>query len=185
MITKLIPMLFISAALIMTGCGKKTESQTNPGGDPGTPTSSETIPTSGDITFSFGEDEKVSQDGNSQVFKKSGITFTNKKASSTTPVAAYSPIRCYKNSQIVVEAEQGNISKITFTTVNYQDKGDGKQWAYSFKGTEALTAGTWDAPAAVSGQNTTSYINGINAASVTITLSACQIRISTMVVTLA
>ncbi len=182
MIKKLIPMLFISAALILTGCGKKTNSQTNPGSSDTTPSVPAVV--AGDVTFDMTQPtDFVSQDSNSQVYQKGGVTFANNKASSTTNVAKYNPVRCYKNSQIVVSVEATNvkISKIYFLTQNF---GKETKDQYSFKGTEPLSVGTWNIHTVDEGADGQSDVEGINGSSVTITCSACQVRIKTMVVTL-
>lgn len=46
---------------------------------------------------------RVSQNSDQQIWEQNGITFTNNKASSSTPVANYSnPVRLYANSEIIV-----------------------------------------------------------------------------------
>ena len=64
-------------------------------------------------TISFADTtQRVSQDSNSQVWQNGDVTFTNNKASSSTPVANYSnPVRVYAKSEIIFSAP-GNITKI-------------------------------------------------------------------------
>ena len=66
------------------------------------------------ITFANKAD-RVSQDGNSQVWKQNGVTLTNNKAKSTNPVADYyNPVRCYKGSDVIIEYGK-EISKLVIT----------------------------------------------------------------------
>lgn len=62
---------------------------------------------------------RTSQDSDSQVWSQNGITVTNEKAKSTSPVADYAPIRCYKNSSLKVEYT--GITKLVFNCNNYKD----------------------------------------------------------------
>lgn len=66
-------------------------------------------------TISFASTtQRVSQDGNSQVWKNDNITFTNNKTSSSNSVVSnVNPVRLYANSEISIEAP-GNITKIVF-----------------------------------------------------------------------
>lgn len=180
---RIIPLVLLSSAMLLVGCGNKNSSQQGgSGANPGTSTS--TPAPTGPVTFDFTTLAPTSSSSSQQVFEQGGVNFTNNQASSTSAVVVKNPIRCYQNSEIVVSVSSGTIAKLEFLTQNFTDSGSGK-WAYSFKGTEAVTAGTWNAPAAVSGQDTNSSLNDINAASVTITCSACQIRIKSMTVTFA
>ncbi len=72
-----------------------------------------------DVTISFANaNHRLSQDGNSQVWQNSGVTFTNAKANSTSAVVGNTnPIRCYANSKITVEAP-GTITKLVFDCNN-------------------------------------------------------------------
>ena len=54
-----------------------------------------------------------------QVWEQNGVVLTNNKAKSTSNVADYAkPARFYKNSQLIVECELGNIEKIVFDCNN-------------------------------------------------------------------
>lgn len=54
-----------------------------------------------------------------QVWEQNGVVLTNNKAKSTSNVADYAkPGRFYKDSQIIVECELGNIEKIVFDCNN-------------------------------------------------------------------
>ena len=67
----------------------------------------------GTISFASAT-QRVSQDGNSQVWKNDNITFTNNKSSSSNAVVSnVDPVRLYANSEISIEAP-GNITKIEF-----------------------------------------------------------------------
>lgn len=70
-------------------------------------------------TISFASTtQRVSQDGNSQVWENENITFTNNKSSSSNSVVSnVNPVRLYANSEIVIEAP-GNISQIEFDCNN-------------------------------------------------------------------
>ncbi len=58
---------------------------------------------------------RVSQDGNSQVWTQNGVTLTNNKASSSNDVANYyNPVRCYKGSDVIIEYGK-EISKLVIT----------------------------------------------------------------------
>lgn len=72
-----------------------------------------------EVTISFANaNQRLSQDGNSQVWANAGVTFTNAKSASTNAVVDNTnPIRCYANSKITVEAP-GNITKLVFDCNN-------------------------------------------------------------------
>ena len=67
-------------------------------------------------TLSFADKaQRTSFSTTQQVWEQNGIKFTNNKASSSTPVADYeNPVRLYKDSSIVVNYSNGNITKIVF-----------------------------------------------------------------------
>ena len=67
-------------------------------------------------TISFASNaQRVSQDGNAQVWRNDGITFTNNKASSSIAVVSnVNPVRLYANSSIAIECSAGNITQILF-----------------------------------------------------------------------
>ncbi len=72
-----------------------------------------------EVTLSFASTaQRISQDGNKQVWKNGVITFTNEKASSTNPVANYSnPVRLYQGSSIDITIESGyEMTKIVFVS---------------------------------------------------------------------
>ena len=71
-------------------------------------------------TLSFASTaQRLSQDGNSQVWSNEGITFTNNKAASTNAVVSnFNPVRLYKSSEIIVECALGNIVAIEFDCDN-------------------------------------------------------------------
>lgn len=62
---------------------------------------------------------RTSLDNNSQVWSQNGITVTNAKASSTSNIADYAPIRCYKGSSLKVEYT--GITKLVFKCNDYKD----------------------------------------------------------------
>lgn len=56
--------------------------------------------------------QRVSQDGNKQVWQNGGVTFTNTKDKSNTPVANYyNPVRLYQGSKVNITTT-GNITKV-------------------------------------------------------------------------
>ena len=67
-------------------------------------------------TLSFADKaQRTSYSTTQQVWKQNGITFTNNKFSSTSNVGDYAnPARLYKNSEIIVECDLGNITQIVF-----------------------------------------------------------------------
>ena len=73
-------------------------------------------------TISFANDtQRVSQDGDGQIWENDGITFTNAKYKSTNAVVNnVNPVRLYKNSKITIEAP-GNIVKIEFNSATGSD----------------------------------------------------------------
>lgn len=79
------------------------------GNEPSEPTASITA------TISFkSTNQRVYQDGNSQVWRNENVTLTNNKASSTNPVVAYTnPVRFYQGSSLEIDAP-GSITKIVF-----------------------------------------------------------------------
>lgn len=74
-------------------------------------------------TISFASaDQRVSQDGNAQVWRNDGITFTNNKASSQSAVVSnVNPVRLYANSSIAIECSAGNITQIEFDCNSDED----------------------------------------------------------------
>ena len=68
-------------------------------------------------TISFASDaQRISQDGDGQIWENEGITFTNAKhQSSNAVVSNVNPVRLYKNSKITIEAP-GNIFKVEFNS---------------------------------------------------------------------
>ena len=72
-----------------------------------------------EVTLSFASTaQRISQDGNKQVWKNGVITFTNEKASSSTAVGNYSnPVRLYQGSSIDITIE--TIDRIQGMTVDY------------------------------------------------------------------
>ncbi len=65
------------------------------------------------LNFDANKANRVEFSTENQVWFASGVTFTNAKEKSTTPVADYAaPVRCYKNSTITVEA--AGMTKIVF-----------------------------------------------------------------------
>ena len=62
--------------------------------------------------------QRLSQDGNSQMWSNGGITFkNNKSASQNAVVGNTNPVRLYANSELVIECA-GNITKIVFDCNN-------------------------------------------------------------------
>ena len=49
-----------------------------------------------------------------QIWTQNGITLTNNKASSSNNVANYTPPRFYAKSELIIQCELGNITKIEF-----------------------------------------------------------------------
>ena len=73
-----------------------------------------------EATISFASTaQRLSQDGNSQVWSNGGITFTNNKSASQNAVVSNTnPVRLYAGSELVIEAASGNIKKIVFDCNN-------------------------------------------------------------------
>ena len=107
------------------------------------------------VTLSFANtDQRVSQDGNKQVWANGVITFTNEKASSTNPVGNYyNPVRLYQGSSIAIDIESGyEMTEIVFVsdgTAKYktalQNSLTGAGYSYTNSGndyTVTLTAAT-------------------------------------------
>lgn len=67
-------------------------------------------------TISFASEvQRISQDGNAQVWSNDGITFTNNKASSQNAVVSnVNPVRLYAGSSITIECSVGKINQILF-----------------------------------------------------------------------
>lgn len=67
------------------------------------------------ITFDANKTDRESQNSDSQVWKKDGLTFTNNKDSSSNAVGDYSdPVRIYQGSGVVIECE--NMTKIVIVS---------------------------------------------------------------------
>lgn len=67
-----------------------------------------------EATLSFADDaNRTSQDSNQQIWEQDGITFINNKASSSSSVVAdYSPVKLYKNSEVIIQ--KSGMTKIVF-----------------------------------------------------------------------
>lgn len=67
-----------------------------------------------EATLSFADDaNRTSQDSNQQIWEQDGIRFINNKASSTSSVVAdYSPVKLYKNSEVIIQ--KSGMTKIVF-----------------------------------------------------------------------
>lgn len=134
-------------------------------------TTDESITTNGQATLSF---ENVAQrthfSETQQVWEQNGIIFTNNKANSSTDIGNYAnPVRCYKNSEIIIDCNAlGNIAKVQFKCSSSAYASD----LASSIGTEAIPSETWATLTPTS--ETKTY---------TITLSAGQTRISSLTVT--
>lgn len=128
-----------------------------------------TISTESVLDFSTNAD-RVSQDADSQVWSANGITFTNEKASASSNVVDnVNPIRCYKNSTITIDASQ--MTKIVFSTSTSS--------SYTIKGTEKVSVAYTEFTSA---SGTTTLVFSEPTDSVTITLSANQVRINNITV---
>ena len=89
-----------------------------PSGDP-TP-SGPVIPVGGVSMDLTNETNKISYSTTQQVWQQNGIRLTNNKASSTTSVGDYCPIRLYKNSEVVIE--YAGMTKLVFDCTNVDKK---------------------------------------------------------------
>ena len=128
-----------------------------------------TVSTESVLDFST-DAARVSQDADSQVWSANGITFTNNKASATSDVVNnVGPIRCYKNSTITIAASQ--MTKIVFSTSTSS--------SYTIKGTETVSVAYTEFTSA---NGTTTLVFSEPVDSVTITLSANQVRINNITV---
>ena len=68
-----------------------------------------------EATLSFANTaQRVSYSDSQQIWGQNGITFTNNKASSSTKIGDYAPVRVYKNSEVIIECSLGNITQIIF-----------------------------------------------------------------------
>ena len=93
------------------GCGKEDPAS---GGD--APTIMETTT----ITFAADKADRISYSTSEQVWKNGGLTFTNKKAGSTSNVADYSnPVRLYASSSITIEGAGMETIKFTCSSSSY------------------------------------------------------------------
>ena len=104
-----------------------------------------------------------------QVWKQNGIVITNNKGSSTSNVADYAPARFYKNSEVIVEMEEGNvIESIEFTC-------NGSSYATSLKNSIGSAA-----TVVVSGSVVKVTLSG-NSTSFTVKLTDGQVRMGNTV----
>ncbi len=74
------------------------------------------------VTLSFADKtSRVSQDNNSQVWKDANkiVTLTNNKASSTSNVGDYAPIRLYKSSSVTIDCK--GMTQIVFNCNDFKD----------------------------------------------------------------
>ena len=119
-------------------------------------------------TISFASDaQRISHDGDGQVWENDGIAFTNAKHNSTNAVVNnVNPVRLYKNSKITIEAP-GNIVKVEFTSAT----GD------YFEALKSLLPN-----ASVNGQVVTEVYDG-SSNTVEYELSTGQLRLKSLTVT--
>ena len=121
-----------------------------------------------EVTISFAnDDQRVSQDNNSQIWKNEDVTFTNTKtASSSAVVGNVNPVRLYKNSTVTIDAP-GNITSIVFNCDS---------------GYKTLPTTLDNATVSVNGNKTTITLTK-PVKEFTFTLSAAQVRAFSIVVT--
>lgn len=125
------------------------------------------VETTGTISFA-NDTQRVSQDGNSQVWKNDNITFTNNKSASQNAVVGnVNPVRLYANSEISIEAP-GNITKIEF---------DCNTTAYATALNNSITNG-----ATASSDKVTVTLDGTSK-SFTIAKLSAQVRLDALTVT--
>lgn len=76
----------------------------------------------GTITFAADKAQRVSYSSTQQVWENDGVTFTNNKGSSTSPVGDYTnPVRMYKNSTVIISATG-------ITQIVLYGSGESKYW---------------------------------------------------------
>ena len=132
----------------------------------------ELVEITGTISFASTA-QRVSQDGNSQVWKNNDITFTNNKASSTNAVANYTnPVRLYAGSNIVIDAP-GAIKSIKFVC-------NSSSYATAMKNSIGTVAG---ATVTESGSNVTVTFDEANSDSYTVAKLTAQVRLNSLSVT--
>ena len=134
-------------------------------------TTDEIITTEETATLSFENvAQRTSFSTTQQVWEQNGIVFTNNKADSSTDIADYTnPVRCYKNSEIIIDCNAlGNITKVQFKCSTSDFAGD----LENSIGLEATSSGTW-----------VTLIPKSESKTYEITLTAGQTRISTLTVT--
>ena len=132
----------------------------------------ELVEITGTISFASTA-QRVSQDGNSQVWQNDDITFTNNKASSSNPVANYTnPVRLYAGSNIVIDAP-GAIKNIKFVC-------NSSSYATAMKNSIGTVAG---ATVTVSGSNVTVTFDEANSDSYTVAKLTAQVRLNSLSVT--
>ncbi len=121
-------------------------------------------------TLSFASTaQRTSFSTTQQVWEQNGITLTNNKASSSTPVADYAkPARFYAKSEIIVECALGNITKIEFDCNN-------SSYATALKNSIGSTA-------AASSDKVTVTLDGTSN-SFTISSLSAQVRMDALTVT--
>ncbi|MBE6634180.1 MAG: hypothetical protein E7620_07575 [Ruminococcaceae bacterium] len=122
------------------------------------------------ITFDANKTQRTSFSTTKQVWASETVTFTNDKASSSSPVADYSnPVRLYASSSVTIEAP-GTITKIVIVSDGTAKYKTALQNSLTGAGLTYTT----------SGNNYT--VTGVNAASVTMKMTA-QARFKSVQVT--
>ena len=155
---RIIPMLFVATALMLTGCGKKTNSQNgsadNSGGDTSTPTSGQTSGQQGDYTTLEITPENMGgkmDAAGPYSHTYDGLTVSVSRGLIDQNQATTNwEIRIYKNYSITFTATE--LKKIEFTCVanGSAERGPGNfttaSGGYTFE--EAGPKGTWEGSAA-------------------------------------
>lgn len=182
MLKKLLPVLALSAVMLLAGCAGKGGSQGGgEGGGQGGGSQGGGGGQSGDqtVVFDFSSSAQRNQITTElQIWEEGGVTFKVEKNGATTAVADYTPVRVYKGHKITLTLSSGTFKSITFVTGGVAHYSNGDK-SYDFAGSEPVTGGTLTAGA----EGSSSFAASSGVSEITITSSVNQVRISEMTVT--
>ena len=177
MLKKLLPILALTAGMLLAGCTGKGGQGGGEGSSQGGGSGSQA---SGDQTavFDFTSSAQRNQlTTEMQVWVEEEVTFKVEKNTSSTAVADYTPVRAYKNHKITISVSAGKLKSISFTTGGVAHYSDGDK-SYDFAGTEPVTGGTLTP----GDEGAASFVCNENVTEITIVSSVNQVRISAMTV---
>ena len=180
MLKKLLPILALTAGMLLAGCtGKGGQSGSSQGGSQGG--SSGGAAGEHTVVFDFSDSgQRGATSATSEVWQEDEVTFKFEKNSSTATeyTTHYTSLRIYKGYLITISVTGGTIKSASFETwgtVTYSSSGDTKY--YDFAGTEAVTGGSM-----VVGDKSAEVTANAGVSEITINNSVRQVRVDKLTV---